>query len=493
MTKALERKLLESTSYEQWMKAAIAHDKHSGAKKWKQRDKSNHYDYKSIRRRLNKLQALRAANDYHGLLFTLNEGIHGNLDNMGRAELYQKAKFGTKKLICDYVDEVALCLDHLADPKIKGVSIEEKVDFFHRAHLCFGSSALLMSGAGTYLFFHVGVLKSLWEQNLIPEVISGASGGALVAALAGTRSHKDLGEIFSPEFINVEEELRPIAVKLSNINKSQIRRQDLEKVINKMIPDVTFEEAYKISGIMINISIAPAEQHQNSRLLNAITSPNVMVREAVLASTCVPGVFPAVTLAAKNVDDERVPYLPSRKWVDGSLSDDLPMKRLSRLYGVNHFIVSQTNPIVLPFISAEKKNDGLVSTISQTGLKTMKDWGLAVSHIIQKPLKSDSYFSKLINGYISVVSQTYTGDINILPSKRFLSPIKFLTARSGDEIKQLVRDGEKSTWPNIERIRIQTTISRTLGRLVKELDQSLLKRPQKKLKKSTTKKIRAVK
>ena len=40
---------------------------------------------------------------------------------------------------------------------------------------------------------------------------------------------------------------------------------------------------------------------QRSRLLNATTSPNALIREAVLASCAIPGMFPAVTLAAPAV------------------------------------------------------------------------------------------------------------------------------------------------------------------------------------------------
>ena len=245
------------------------------------------------------------------------------------------------------------------------------------------------------------------------------------------------------------------------------------KIIERIIPDVTFEQAYQISGLKINISVAPSERHQKSRLLNAVTSPNVMLREAVLASCCIPGVFPPVSLAARNVKGDRVPYLPQRKWVDGSMSDDLPMKRLSRLYGVNHFIVSQTNPLVLPFLKAEKSNSGLVSTVSNTALKTMKEWALAASHLMQRPFDQDSYASKLINGYISLVSQTYTGDINILPSSRFLSPAQVLASRSSEEVMELLNEGERATWPAIERIRIQTHISRTLNRLIDQIDHAV--------------------
>ncbi len=474
MSKALERKMAEAETYDEWQAAAQAYDERNGLQGWKQSEKSRRYDYAAIRRRLDALQIMRRTNDNHGLLFTLNEGIHGNLGGMGTSALYQKAKFGTKQLVVDYVSEVSSALEHLAKPRVKGVSLREKIDFFHRAHLCFGQSALMFSGSGTFLFFHVGVLKSLWEQDLVPDVISGSSGGALIAAVAGSRRREDIGEVFSPEFLQFEDDIKAIVRNLAPGKKRNLRKNDLVKIIERIIPDVTFEEAYQISGLKINISITPNERHQRSRLLNAITSPNVMLREAVLASCCIPGVFPPVSLAARNVKGERVPYLPSRKWVDGSLSDDLPMKRLSRLYGVNHFIVSQTNPLVLPFLSVEKRKNTVLSTVSGTALKTMKDWGLAASHLMQKPFKEDSYMRKLISGYISLVSQTYTGDINILPPKRFLSPTQVLAARNTEEVMELLNEGERSTWPAIERIRIQTHISRTLNRLIDELDESVI-------------------
>lgn len=477
MGKAIEKKMAKATTYDEWKAAAIAFDERNGLERWKETEKSSRYDYAAIRRRMEQMEVFREANDNHGLLFTLNEGIHGNLGGMGRSSLYQKAKFGTKKLIVDYIDEVSSALEHLARPRVKGVTHQDKVDFFQRASLCFGRSALMMSGSGTFLFFHVGVLKALWEQDLLPEVISGASGGAFVAAVLGTRAPDKLGEIFTPEFISIESDLKLILSKFLPLQKKSddVSRHDLEEIVVKLIPDLTFEEAYELSGLQINISITASETHQKSRLLNAITSPNVLIREAVMASCCLPGVFAPVTLAAKNVLGEKVPYLPTRKWVDGSLSDDLPMKRLSRLYGVNHFIVSQTNPIVLPFVSADKASSGVVSTIGQTGLKTLKDWGLAAGHLLQKPLKTTSYLSKLLNGYISVVSQTYTGDINIMPSSRFLNPAKVISARSNKEILELIKEGEQATWPNLERIRIQTQISKRLWRLVKELDIRVVK------------------
>src|SRR5210317_1896894 len=102
-----EKNMAAAASYEEWKEAAIAHDKSTGMARWKAEDKSEQYDYQSIRRRLRRLRKLRRGKDYAGVLFALNEGIHGNIDGMGRAGLYRKARFGTKKLVVQYVDEVA--------------------------------------------------------------------------------------------------------------------------------------------------------------------------------------------------------------------------------------------------------------------------------------------------------------------------------------------------------------------------------------------------
>ena len=40
-------------------------------------------------------------------------------------------------------------------------------------------------------FYHLGVVKALWEQGLLPRVISGASAGSIMTAIIGTRSDED--------------------------------------------------------------------------------------------------------------------------------------------------------------------------------------------------------------------------------------------------------------------------------------------------------------
>ena len=56
-------------------------------------------------------------------------------------------------------------------------------------------------------------------------------------------------------------------------------------------------------------------------------------------------------LVAKASDGRIVPYYKKVKWVDGSVASDLPMHRLRELFNINFFIVSQTNPHVVPGLS----------------------------------------------------------------------------------------------------------------------------------------------
>ena len=405
------------------------------------------------------------------MLFALNEGIHGNIDGMGRRALYGKAKFGTKQLIVDYVDEVVSALDMLASDEAADISLDERLDFFRRAQHCYGCSAFMMSGAGSLLFFHIGAVKALWLEGVLPDIISGSSGGAIVGGLVSTHSDEELERIFDPEYLVHEiERDQGLLRHLEVIRPEVASADDVRGVLRRLIPDLTFQEVFERTGRHLNVSIAAAEKHQTSRLLNATTTPNVFVREAILASAAVPGFFPPVALAAKNDRGRRQPYLPSRKWVDGSLSDDLPAKRLSRIYGVNHFIVSQVNPHVFPFVSDTRRESGLVPTLKNTAGRTAREWLNAGASLLERPLAWNATLNRLTTVGLSIINQDYVGDINILPDKRLFNPLKLLAHRSVDEIVDLIDMGERATWPKIEQIRIQTRISRKLDRILRELD-----------------------
>lgn len=474
--KNIQKQMDRATTYKQWSEGAQAHDELSGQKRWRGVDQTSQYDYSQIRLRLDKLRSLRARHDYHGLLFTLNEGIHGNMGGMGRHSLYNRAKFGTKTLIEQYIDEVDDSLRFLAELDCDEISVQEKIDFFYRANVCFGRSALMLSGGGVLGFYHMGVVKTLLDEGLLPRVISGSSAGALVAGTLGTHTDKQLERFYDPA--NVVSEAEREASVFSRMffgANPQIDVSDLEKLIARMIPDLTFQEAYEKTGRQISISVAPAELHQRSRLLNAITSPNVYVRAAVMASCAVPGVFPPVMLMAKNQHGERQPYLPTRKWVDGSIADDLPAKRLQRLYSTNHFIVSMVNPIAIPFLKKDGRRNALTSALGTLGIGVGRELLNFYRGIVQKRSETWPRFNMLMSSVHALMDQEYSGDINIVPSFRWYNPAKLISHLSEKDLIELMEGGERSTFPAVEAVRTCTKISRTMEEILHRFEQGDLR------------------
>jgi len=468
--RAIEKAMANANSYDEWRSAAMAHDEKSGRDRWKRKDQSSSFDYVSIRHRLDRLRSLRARHDYPGLLFTLNEGIHGNVGGMGKSQLYQVARLGTKQVIEDYVGEIVDSLQLLSDVEHEEISEEERLDFFRRAHHCFGRSALMMSGSGMLLYFHVGVVKALLEQDLLPDILSGSSGGSFVGAILATHTGKELDKLFDPRHLvnEIEYEKQRLSV-LHKIRPQILQVHEIHGIIERLIPDLTFQEAFERTGVYLNVSIAPAETHQTSRLLNATTTPTVLIRQGILASAAVPGVYPPVTLMARDKYGDKKEYLPSRKWVDGAVSDDLPAKRLARLYGVNHYIVSQTNPHIIPFVRDSRRRQSKIDVIKTAATRTAREWINASAEIMQKPLAKRPGLNQMANTMLAIINQDYMGDINIVPPFRFHNPTRILAHLTEQEIISLIKTGERSTWPRIEMIRVQTDISRTLDSICKEL------------------------
>ncbi|MCV6626642.1 MAG: DUF3336 domain-containing protein [Cellvibrionaceae bacterium] len=463
-------KMARAKTYKIWKAAAQEHDVHTGLDDWKSAEASQYYDYRSIRKRLDELRDLMKRNDLRGLLFKLNEGIHGNQGGIGNPALYTKSRFGTKRLINEYIAELTEALDILAEADNKLISEDEKQDFFSRASRCYGRSALMLSGGAALGHFHMGVVKAMVEEDLLPEIISGSSAGSLIAAVLCTHCDEDLDEVMSIENIRgeiaKEKSWRPkgfIHLHPNSIDERHLRND----VVGRLIPDMTFQEAYELTGRKLNITVTGAKRQQASRLLNAVTSPNVLIRSAVMASCAVAGIYPPVTLKARDVDGQEVSYLPESRWIDGSFSDDLPAKRLSRLYGVNHYIVSMVNPAVIPFQSNPDERSHVLTelvripiSLSRQGLSRV----LKISHRYM-PWR-DSSIGTLQHLLYGVLSQDYVGDINIMPSKRFFNPLTLLNQKEPAEIMRFIEDGEHQTWEKLEMIRNCTAISRKLDHII---------------------------
>ena len=78
--------------------------------------------------------------------------------------------------------------------------------------------------------------------------------------------------------------------------------QTLKDFIYRYTGDITFKESHTKFGWNLNITVTDFSMTQSSRLLNYLTTPNLIVWSAVVASCAIPGVCQKVDLMQK-LDD----------------------------------------------------------------------------------------------------------------------------------------------------------------------------------------------
>lgn len=469
--KELEQEMGSARSYGEWYELAQQHDSQSGATQWREAQASTLYDYAAIQSRHDKLQQCLADKSSAELLYALNEGVHGNMGGMGKPHMYGRAKCGTKQLIEDYVALIAQSLEYIHHCPESEISADEKADFFRRASHCYGRSALLLSGGAGLIYFHHGMVQELIDHDLLPNVISGASAGSIIAAQLGIMTDEELKAGY---FAN-KRYMEPTQTRMLDVFMGKLDPKDAkasrERLLDEIIPrDITFQEAFERTGRYINISISPAEKHQSSRLMNAITSPNVYIRAAASASSSIPGLIPAERLYAKGFDGKARPYLEGRRWVDGSLSGDLPAKRLARIYGVNHFIVSMINPLVVPFIQDVKaqRNSNLRAAFSVSAIKMGNELLMKMETLLDKRGSAGQRLASQLAYLISTLEQNYLGDINVLLQKGDFKWRQTVFEFKDGEIDDLILAGRRRSWPKLSMIRNAALISKTLDRILDE-------------------------
>lgn len=463
----VEKVIENANDYKTFFQASLYHDELSGADEWKAIDESSDYDYRLIRKRVSRMKTARANKDASVLISILHEGIHGNLGNMACPRLGKYAKIGTKRLIEEFLSEVCEALDFIYHADEHEIDFYQKLSFFEETSHAYGQSCLMLSGGAGLGFFHAGVVRALLEHDLVPNVVSGASAGSIIAALIGTHESHKLMDTLSAE--SIYEHFNNWS-RFRGVHKEGFfDSTNLENTLIEIFDLTTFEEAYKKTGVELTVTVSPADLHQISRLLNAKTSPNAIITQAVRASCAIPYVFSPVYLKAKNSKGDVIPYIPNRMFADGSLMADLPFERLARLYGVNHSIVSQTNPLAAPFLTGSRIKTGSISELTIRHAASMaKKNSIYIFDVLEKLAPSD-YVRRGIHKVRSIVEQQYVGNINILPNRKLADFKQVFANPSLKSLSKLIEDAEKATWPQIELIQRNTKISKTFQNYLKRL------------------------
>ncbi|KAG0219392.1 acyl transferase/acyl hydrolase/lysophospholipase [Mortierella sp. GBAus27b] len=461
-----------ATNYEQWAEAAAILDKLQGKDKWKNDPKSPYYDYEMLQDRLSQLARARESGDLGLMIFLLRTSLSRNLGNVGRRELYAETNIGTKRLIEDYISEVIRQLNIICDTESDEFPIAAKLEFFTHTRQAFGRTALLLSGGATMGLMHIGVVKTLFENKLLPRIVSGSSCGSIIAAILCTRTDEEIPSMIQFDKFNftvfhtVEEQGDVLARVIHFLkNGALFDAQVLRAALKENIGDVTFQEAYNRTRRILNITVSTSANFEMPRLLNYLTAPNVLIWSAVATSCAAPFIYNSAPLMAKDKNGEEVQWNPSRyHWIDGSVDGDLPMNKLSELFNVNHFIVCQVNPYIVPFLQ---------NSLARSPTNRALGWVLyQIRSEMQHRMNQLSILGvmpELFHKVQAIMSQRYYGDITIVPD---FGIDDYLNIVSNPTIQFLVDaclKGERATWPKISIIKNHCSIEHCIDDILYRL------------------------
>lgn len=469
-----------SITYKSWREVSLQLDELLNNNAWKENPKSSLYDYDLIYSNLMEMREARLAKDYKLLLYLIRTKWTRNIGNMGDIGLYRHAYVGTKKLIEEYTKECEDALDYLINGE--GVDLDDRylLGMLIQTRKNIGRTALVLSGGSTFGIFHIGVLITLTEENLLPRIISGSSSGSIMASIMCSHTNEEtidlLKSITEREFrifdinstLDREDKTQKGNLKntlecLSHFIKygTFFDISGLKKTMIDFVGDLTFREAYNRTGKILNITVSPTSIHEQTRLLNYTTAPNCLIWSAVCASCSLPGVFPSTTIYEKIPKTNEIQEWNndvSMKFVDGSVENDLPIARLSEMFNVDHIIACQVNPHVVPMLKISVTSiGGDYNNEFSYKIKNLSNnvYNFLTSEVVHylRMVHELNIYKNLSSKLISILIQNYSGDITILPDYKVVDFLKIFENPTPDFLIDFVIRGARSSWPKVTVIK----------------------------------------
>ncbi|KAK4272473.1 hypothetical protein QN277_021027 [Acacia crassicarpa] len=456
-------------TYEEWSHAAKMLDKETP-----KMNESEFYDVELVTSKLQELRHRRQEGSLRDIMFFMRADLVRNLGNMCNPELH-KDRLQVPILIQDYIDEVSTQLRMVCDSDSEELLLEEKLAFIHETRHAFGRTALLLSGGASLGAFHVGVVKTLVEHKLLPRITAGSSVGSIMCSVVATRSWPELQSFFEHSWLSIQffDQMGGIFTVVKRImTRGAVHEiRQLQMMLRHLTSNLTFQEAYDMTGRILGITVCSPRRHEPPRCLNYLTSPNVVIWSAVTASCAFPGLFEAQELMAKDRNGDIIPYhppfnlgpeegsTPIRRWRDGSLEIDLPMMQLKELFNVNHFIVSQANPHISPLLRLK----GLVRAYGG-------NFAAKLAHLVEMEVKHRcNQVLELgfpLGGLAKLFAQDWEGDVTVVMPATIAQYSKIIQNPSYAELQKAANQGRRCTWEKLSAIKANCGIELALDECV---------------------------
>lgn len=191
-------------------------------------------------------------------------------------------------------------------------------------------------------------------------------------------------------------------------------------------------------------------------------------------------------ILCKDAHGNITPWAPTdtdelRHWTSASYTGrNAPLQRVAGLFNVNHYIVSQARPYLIPFLQSDMHGPSAIGRRNRlTAVKafTMRMVGLEVRHRLRQldrlrllPLSIRRF---LVDEHLPGPSMTLVPQVSLRDFARLVE------TPTRETLAHWIRRGERSVWPAVAALRVRCAIEMELDRayqVVRRLKASDLRR-----------------
>ena len=488
--KALKRRMAQCTTYAEWKPLAAQVDSLSGGDAWKTEwdaKDAEECDLRQLLQNVHELQQAIDARDFAALKYLVSAFVTRNKLGMDTPTLHLELQTGSKAVLEQYNALVLQALALLGDAPSDSFADADKTVFFTKLKQSFGSTALCLSGGGAIAMYHMGVLKALLDADLMPNVVSGSSGGSIAAAMCACKTNAELVRDILQDNISTRfiaplgiRWFPPLLQQLAHCVKTGflVKCSSFERTTQHYYAEpfgdsvpksmhYTFQDAFLKTGRHVCITVSASDitgykGGPKKLLLNHGNTPHVLLWSAVAVSCSLPGIMKGKQLMARDHHGRVVPYVSlGREWIDGSIQHDLPMETMAACFNVTNFIVSQVNPHVVPFIGNEIDRPQL----RRSAFHTLESVVAADVRHRLKMLAFLGLFPRIYgHQFSSYFRQNFVGNVTIIPKFIFSESIgiKAILNPTVDDMQRYLVGGQRAVWPKLAFVRHLCCIERAL-------------------------------
>ncbi|KAM0702987.1 hypothetical protein Q7P35_010419 [Cladosporium inversicolor] len=486
--------LHDAKQFEEWYGAARELDHLLGNEIWRgfamaaeqnRKGEVKYYDFFLLETRTNIFEDAVDRRDVLEIHNQIRAGLSRNIGGILNPKLYTKANAGTKLLIEAYVQHVSDAIKMYAEwplsPSLP-LSAQDKMNLLHDTRMAYGRTVLVLQGGSIFGLCHLGVVKAMYERNLLPRIIAGTGTGALMAAWVCVHTDSEMLQILSGDQFDLSAfaaSSQRAAAETQGVGtwlwlQTLYRRarrfmnsgfvldpQVLEEAVHTNVGDMTFKEAYEATDRILNITISPSGPGSIT-LLNHLTAPHVLIWSAALVSNSNDPSQNHTRLMCKDSTGTITPYDTSgirtaRYQSYPTAPQESPLSRLGELFNVDHFVISQARPYIVPF---------LYPTLRIFKTSFLAFFTRFILQEFQHRLRQLDILGVLNPGIKRLLMDEIVPGpaLTLVPEIRLSDWARLLRNPTTAGIDHWIERGERSVWPNVVQLWVRIGVELEMER-----------------------------